>query len=141
MKRRAALEAALIWLIILCSIQAVAARHGLGGDGGLAMPMLALVSALAVGLTYGVAVSPLLPATGYIVAHLAGVVVVVAALEWPAPPWPGMPCRGWAGCSRGPSAPSTRRRLPCSPAACPGSWPTPVPGWWCASAASGWPWA
>lgn len=87
MKRRAALEAALIWLIILCSIQAVAARHGLGGDGGLAMPMLALVSALAVGLTYGVAVSPLLPATGYIVAHLAGVVVVVAALEWPAPPW------------------------------------------------------
>jgi transglutaminase-like putative cysteine protease len=88
MKRRAALEAALIWLIILCGIQSVAARHGLGqGSGGLNVATLALVSALAVGLTYGVAVSPLLPATGYIVSHLAGVLVVVVALEWPAPPW------------------------------------------------------
>lgn len=88
MKALSVLAAALTWAAIAGAILSVAP----GTAGALIAQApdartLLLVSALAVTLTLAVALSRLPALAGYALAHLAGAGVMLAALEWPLPPW------------------------------------------------------
>src|SRR5918911_1136031 len=81
------LAAALTWVVVLAAILVITGPGGTLPGGVPGTWTMALVAALAVALTLGLALSPLPPGAGYVAAHLAGGVVVVAVEEGPRPPW------------------------------------------------------
>lgn len=86
MKRLLAVIAVLLWAAVLCAVISVAGPHG-----AIAVPLdvraLALVAALTIILTVGLAWSPVSPLLSYAAAHIVGVALVAALVEWPRPPW------------------------------------------------------
>ncbi|HKC73461.1 MAG TPA: hypothetical protein VKF37_04580, partial [Chloroflexota bacterium] len=87
MKRLEVLAAALTWVVVLAAILVVTGSGGPVPGGVPGTWTIALVAALAVALTLGLALSPLPLGASYVAAHLAGGVVVVAMEEGPRPPW------------------------------------------------------
>src|SRR5919204_396021 len=86
-KRLEVLAAALTWCVVLAAILVVTGSGGPVPGGVPGTWTIALVAALAVALTLGLALSPLPAGASYVAAHLAGGVVVVAVQEGPRPPW------------------------------------------------------
>ena len=81
------LAAALTWVVVLAAILVVTGSGGAVPSGVPGTWTIALVAALAVALTLGLALSPLPLGASYVAAHLAGGVVVVAVEEGPRLPW------------------------------------------------------
>jgi transglutaminase-like putative cysteine protease len=86
-KRLEVLAAALTWAVVLAAILIVTGSGDTVPDGVPGTWTIALVAALAVALTLGLALSPLPLGASYVAAHLAGGVVVVAVEEGPRLPW------------------------------------------------------
>src|ERR671935_1765785 len=86
-KRLEVLAAALTWCVVLAAILVVTGSGAPVPGGVPGTGTIALVAALAVALTLGLALSPLPLGAGYVAAHLAGGVVVVAVEQGPRPPW------------------------------------------------------
>jgi transglutaminase-like putative cysteine protease len=81
------LAAALTWSVVLAAILVITGPRGTLPGGVPGTWTIALVAALAVALTLGLALSLLPSGASYVAAHLAGGVVVVAVEEGPRPPW------------------------------------------------------
>src|ERR671939_1268222 len=81
------LAAALTWVVVLAAILVITGPGRTLPGGVPGTWTIALVAALAVALTLGLALSPLPPGASYVAAHLAGGVVVVAVEEGPRLPW------------------------------------------------------
>src|ERR687888_347884 len=86
-KRLEVLAAALTWVVVLAAILVVTGSGSTAPGGAPGTWTIALVAALAVALTLGLALSPLPLGASYVAAHLAGGVVVVAVEEGPRLPW------------------------------------------------------
>src|SRR5918911_1417708 len=99
------LAAALTWVVVLAAILVITGPGGTLPGGVPGTWTIALVAAVAVALTLGLALSPLPVGASYVAAHLAGGVVVVAVEEGPRLPWawhalPGLVARGATGVER-----------------------------------------
>src|SRR5918912_1015804 len=87
------LAATLTWSVVLAAILVITGPGRTLPGGVPGTWTIALVAALAVALTLGLALSPLPLGASYVAAHLAGGVVVVAVEEGPRLPWawPALP--------------------------------------------------